>query len=229
MELFSVHHLAWLGVAALFVAGCIYMRRWPVDSRWHRTFRAALFILLLLSESSWALYRHFGAQVPLVKNLPLHLCDLSVFSLLLGLATGRRLFAELSYYAGGVGALLALCQPSISETGAIRVVAEFRYFLTHIILVGGGFYLTFGRRYRPGAGAILRSYLAILLYALLVTPLNLALGSNYFYTLAAPRQLDWLQHYPHALFLGVVALIFLGVFTLMHLLFTGLGRRSDRI
>ena len=100
------------------------------------------------------------------------------------------------------------------------------HHVTHIILVGGGFYCTFGRQYHPGKGAILRSYLFIHLYALLVTPLNLHLGTNYFFTLAAPKQLGWIHQYPHWLFLAVVSLVFLGLSFLMYLPFRRLRRHA---
>ena len=219
MKLFTSYHFFWLGLTALFVVGCINMKRLPPDSRWHRVLRTALFTLILINESSWFCYRHFVTQIPLVQNLPLHLCDLAVFTMLFALVTGQRLFVELSYYAGVVGALLAVIFPSISETGDIRFIAEIRYFLTHIILVGGGFYFTFGRHYHPKTGAILRNYLFIHLYALLVTPLNIRLGTNYFFTLSAPDQLLWAHEYPHWIFLVVGSLIFLFTFSLMHLPF----------
>jgi len=165
---------------------------------------------------SWFCYRQIVAQIPVVQNLPLHLCDLSVFTMLITLVTGRSLFVELSYYTGVAGALIAISFPSITETGDIRVLAEIRYFLTHIILVGGGFYFTFGRHYHPKFGAILRNFLFIHVYALLVTPLNLSLGTNYFYTLSAPIQLGWVHQYPHWFFLVVVSFIFLLTFALLH-------------
>jgi len=226
MELFSLYHFFWLSLTALFVIGCISMSRFHLDSRWHRCLKITLFALLVVNESSWFCYRHVVAQIPLVRNLPLHLCDLSVFILLFVLATGRKLFADLSYYTGVVGALLAVCFPSIDETGPIRTIAEIRYFITHIVLVGGGFYFTFGRRYYPEIGALIRNFLFILVYALLVTPLNLSLGTNYFFTISAPNQLGWAHQYSHWVFLTVVSLIFLFIFSLMHLPFMWQRRNS---
>lgn len=226
MELLSTRHLFWIGVAALFVIGCINMRRLPLDSSWHSAFRISLFVLILVNELSWFGYRHLSTDLPLARNLPLHLCDLSVFVMFAALATGRKLFAELSYYPGVAGALLAVCLPAISETGSIRLIAEIRYFLTHIALVGVGFYLTFGCRYKPPVKAVFRSYLAILIYALAITPLNLYLGTNYFFTLSAPKQITFALEYPHWLFLVVVSSIFLIAFGLMHLPFVGKRRRD---
>lgn len=221
----SAQHLPWLGLTVLFVAGCTGMRRIPLDSRWHGVLRAALFVIVLLNEAAWFSYRHAVAGVELVKNLPLHLCDISVFLMLFTLATGRKQLVEFSYYAGVVGALLAISVPEISESGSIRAIAEIRYFVTHIALVGVGFYFTYGRRYYPGRGAVLRSYVAVHLYALLITPLNLFLGTNYFFTVSAPKA-DLLQPYPHWLILAAGSAIFLLSFAVMHLPFAWLRRRQ---
>ena len=208
-------HMAWLAATALFVASCIRMAR--ASARCHRVFRIALFAIVLGNEGAWFAYRHFVLAMPLGENLPLHLCDLSVFALMAGIATGWRPFAEWAYYPGVVGALMAVAFPAVSETGAIRAVAEARYFLTHIALVGVGFYLTWGCGYYPPARAIVRVYLAILAYAAAVTPLNLYLGTNYFFTISAPEEVGFIHAYPHWLFLAAVSAIFLAAFGLMHL------------
>jgi len=220
MPLFSPYHFFWLGLTACFIVACVQMRRLPLDSPLHRRLRSAFFALLFSIEAAWFYYRCAALGIPVVENLPLHLCDLAVLILLIALATNRQLFAELSYYVGFVAATLAIVFPAISETGDILPVAIVRYFITHIILAGGGFYFTFGRGYRPARSAILRSYAFILAWATLVTPINLSLGTNYFFTLSAPAQLGWMQEFPHWFFLSVVSLIFLALFSLLHLPFS---------
>ena len=219
-------HMAWLAATALFVASCIRMAR--ASARCHRVFRIALFAIVLGNEGTWFAYRHFVLAMPRGENLPLHLCDLSVFALLAGIATGWRPFAEWAYYPGVVGALLAVVFPAVSETGAIRAVAEVRYFVTHIALVGAGLYFTFGCGYYPPARAIVRVYLAIAAYAVAVTPLNMYLGTNYFFTISAPKEVAFIHAYPHWLFLAAVSAIFLAAFGLMHLPFVRMASRNER-
>lgn len=223
MEWLSARHLLWLGVTVAFVAACICMRRFELTSRVHTVFRAALFVLVFLNEAAWFSYRHFVVELSLIKNLPLHLCDISVFVLLAALVTANRRLAEISYFPGVAGALLAVIVPAISETGAIRTIAEARYFVTHIALVGGGFYLTFGRRYRPPARAIWRSYLAVHVYALLITPINWLLGTNYFFTISPPKQVAFLQQFPQLVFAAGVSATFLALFSLMYVPFLRKG------
>lgn len=220
MPLFSIYHIFWLALTLFFVVACIQMRLLPLDSKGHRLLRTSLFVLLLSNESGWFYYRYAAAGIPFVENLPLHLCDLAVLILLTALATGRRLFAEMSYYVGFVAATLAIVFPAISETGDIVPIAIVRYFVTHIVLAGGGFYFTFGRGHRPNRSAVFRSYAFILVWAVMVTPINIALGTNYFFTLSAPTQLAWADQFPHWLFVAVVSLIFPVVFSLLHLPFT---------
>lgn len=214
--LFSVTHLFWLFVTVLVVVGCISMRRWPTTSQAHAAFRSGIFGLVLINELAWFAYRHLVADVPIEKNLPLHLCDMSVFVMFVALATRRRIFVELSYYAGVSGALFAVVFPAISESGSIRLIAEIRYFVTHIALVGVGFYLTFGCHYHPPWKAVLRSYAALHVYALAITPINLLLGTNYFFTLSAPKQIAFALPYPHWMFLVAVSALFLVIHGVMH-------------
>jgi hypothetical integral membrane protein (TIGR02206 family) len=229
MELFSLRHLCWLAATALGVWGCARMRLVPLSSRWHRILRTSLFLVVLVNEAAWSVYRHVVAGVPLAQNLPLHLCDLSVFIMLITLASGRPLLVAMAYYAGVAGALLAVCMPAISESGAIAVIAEIRYFITHIAIVSVGFYFTYGRRHYPSAKALLKCYVAIHVYALLITPVNLYLGTNYFFTLSAPPQLAFILRYPHWLFCLVVSLVFLGVFSILHLPLAWLRRRETSV
>ena len=170
MTLLSTEHLLWILLTALAAAGCIGMRRFSAESRAHGIFRITLLAIVVANECAWFLYRHLVAEVPLANNLPLHLCDISIVLMILTLATGRRRLAELSYYAGVSGALMAVCIPVVLESGAIRLIAEIRYFVTHIALVGVGFYFTFGRRFHPKFKAVVRSYAAVHIYALLITP-----------------------------------------------------------
>jgi len=226
MKPLSPDHLLWLAVTALTVAGCIAMRRFPDGSRAHFVFRRTLIAVVLANELAWFLYRHFGAGLAAVDNLPLHLCDISVFVMVLALVTNARPLVEFAYFAGVSGALLAVCVPAVSETGAIRLIAEIRYFITHVALIGVGFYLTFGRRVYPERRAILHSFAGVHLYALIITPLNLLLETNYFFTTAAPN-VDFLRAFPHWLFLAGSSLAFLLLFSLMHLPFA-LQRRATR-
>lgn len=203
------------------------MQRVSPGSVWHSWFRGVLFIIVFINEASWFAYRHLVMGIPLAENLPLHLCDISVFVMLFALVSGKKYLVEFLYYAGLVGALLAILFPAISETGSIHTIAVIRYFITHIALVGVGCYFTYGRCYYPSKGAIFRSYIAIHCYALLVTLINLLLGTNYFFTLAAPKQLTFIHAYPHGLFVVLISIIFFLCFCVLHIPFSWLAKRQQ--
>ena len=63
MELLSPSHLFWLALTVLFVMGCFHMRRLALESRWHRRFRAALFIVVAANEIAWFSYRHVDGAI----------------------------------------------------------------------------------------------------------------------------------------------------------------------
>jgi len=224
MQLFSLNHFFWLGVTIAFVVGCHTMRLIHPNSVLHQIFRFSLFILVCFNELAWFLYRHYVAEITISKNLPLHLCDISVLIMLYTLLSKRSWTGELSYFMGAVGALLAVCMPAIDEVGSIRLIAEIRYFITHIALVGVGVYFTFGRRSFPFYSSIWRSYGFVNLYALLITPLNVLLGTNYFFTISAPQQLTFLFVFPHWLFLIGASLVFLIIFHLLYIPFIVFNR-----
>jgi uncharacterized membrane protein YwaF len=73
-----------------------------------------------------------------------------------------------------------------------------------------------------------RVYLAIAAYAVAVTPLNMYLGTNYFFTISAPKEVAFIHAYPHWLFLAAVSAIFLAAFGLMHLPFVRMASRNER-
>ena len=219
MQIFSLYHFFWIGVTISFVVGCYQMGRIPFSSVLHKVFRFSLFTLVAFNEATWFIYRHYILEIPIIRSLPLHLCDISVFIMLYTLISKCRWTGELLYFMGAVGALLAVCMPAINEVGDIQLIAEIRYFITHIALVGVGVYFTFGIRFFPTYSATWRSYGFVNLYALLITPLNILLGTNYFFTLAAPQQLIFLSVFPHWLFLLGVSLVFLLTFNLLYVPF----------
>ena len=223
MEPFTIPHAAWLALTFIFATFCTAMGRLPAGSDAHGRLRIALIVLVTFNETAWTLYRHVVVGIPLVENLPLHLCDLAVILLLAGLITRRTRLAELSYFVGVPGALLAIIFPAVSETGAIRTIAELRYFTTHIAIVAGGFYLTYGRQQYPQVRAAFRALIFVHVYAILITPVNLMIGTNYFFTLSAPAEIGWVARQPHGVFLGGVSAIFLITFLLMSQLSRALG------
>jgi hypothetical integral membrane protein (TIGR02206 family) len=191
MTLFSLKHLMWMTASLLFGVACILFARVPPESRLHKIFCRSLFWIVLVNEIAWSLFRHFYLHVPLRENLPLHQSDLTFFNLLLGVATKKRIFCDVAYFVGIPGAFLGILLPHIEETGMFLNASIARYYLTHGAMFGVGFYLTFGIKYYPPFLSVFKTFAVILVFWLLLIPINQFLGTNYFYVMhpahSAPR------------------------------------------
>lgn len=192
-------------------------------------FRYAVAAVVFLNELLWTLFRHFSLHVPVRENLPLHLCDLSFFILLLGLVRPTDRLADLAYFLGVPGALLAMFFPSIPETGAVGALAVFRFYLTHGAIFLTGFYLTFGRSYFPPYRSALISFVVLHLYALLLFPVNMALRTNYLYLFAIPDSVPAsIRSLPHWGYIATSSIFFFAIFSLLWLAFPLVQRRRRR-
>jgi len=146
---------------------------------------------LIIGFSGHILY-YFGGHFvrgtfTLSKYLPLHICNLSVYLLLIALIslklkkTWSNNFATLVYYWSFVPAILAFIFPDLQSNFVFNF--EFiEFFWSHSLIILGCFFLLFfanlSKRYRftSLATGILTAFSLILIY-----PLNLLLGSNYMY------------------------------------------------
>lgn len=227
MDLFSFQHLCWIIGALLFSALCIAIRRLGKETKWHTVLRWTLFSIVFVNEVWWFLFSLWCLDYPFQYNLPLHLCDFSIIVLLIGLATRRRIFCDLAYFVGVPGAALAILFPDIAEVGGIQSIAIARFFVTHIALFGIGFYLTFGIRYYPSYWRAIISFVVIHLYALLLTPVNLWLDTNYFFLRSpAASAPAFLQAFPHWAYIGAFMLFFFVVISLLWIPFGVISRRN---
>lgn len=130
--------------------------------------------------------------------LPLQLCDVAGLLSIWTLVTlGRRTVGPL-YYVALAGTLPAIVTPELGEGfPSLRFAA---YFLPHGLIVTTALLLPFGLRLVPPRGAWLRAFVLLNLYALAVTPVNLALGTNFLYLRAkpiGPTPYDWFGPWPY--------------------------------
>jgi uncharacterized membrane protein YwaF len=141
---------------------------------------------------------------------------MATINLLLGMATRKKVFANLAYFMATFGVSLALFFPKIFEVGAIRNISILRFWLAHILTFGSGFYLTFGIRQYPRFKEFLTTYGIVLAYGFCLIPINNALGTNYFYANFPPPQIPaWGQGLPQLVYsLGFAGFFFIPFFVL---------------
>ena len=110
MTLFGPLHLVLLAaIAAGAVALPWFCRRGAVNKH---AARLAVGCALLLNELGWWAFRYSHEGVHL-QNLPLQLCDLTVWLSVLACLTARPAIVEFAYLAGMTGAGMALLTPDV--------------------------------------------------------------------------------------------------------------------
>jgi hypothetical integral membrane protein (TIGR02206 family) len=207
--LFGRAHIVTMAlIASVAVAFPLWIRSRkspPLESRVAR----ALAVLLVALELGkiWLDTRVYG--IPLAHRLPLHLCGVAIFLTAVVLVRRTRLLYEIIYFWGLGGAVQAVLTPELHIGFPDPRFVSF--FLTHGLIIIGVLYATVVFRLRPTHGSIGRAFLATLVYAALVTPVNVALGTNYLYLMRKPERASLIDHlgpWPWYIpALGVVALV----------------------
>jgi len=171
---------------------------------------AVLACLLVGNELVWWVYR-YRAEGVRASNLPLQLCDLSLWA---GAVAGwrrRQDCFEFVYFAGLAGGGMALLTPDLCAPWPSYPSAY--YFLSHGLTVGMALFLVWGARMRLTAWALGRFLLAINCYGVAMGVFNAVFRTNYLYLCRKPEAatvLDYLGPWPWYLVFGEVAAVALG-------------------
>ena len=206
MALFGVLHMMLLGAISLLAIFLVLICREFPTSR--RVVRLVLGWGLVTNELIWWCFRYVHEGIHL-GNLPLQLCDMTLWASATACLTLFGPLVELSYFAGLAGAGMALLTPDLWSPWPTYPAIYF--FVAHGGIVIAAAVLIFGRISRLSPHAVWRAYLLLLGYALLVGMFNWASGSNYMYLCRKPKNaslLDALGPWPWYLLPGAaVALI----------------------
>jgi len=190
-------HLIALGLIALFNLSFLYLRQSaaPADLQ---TIRCLMAAVLVLNELSWHGWHLYTRQWTIQTTLPLHLCGLMVWSSALMLVTRSYTLYEYLYFLGIGAASQALLTPDLGQYG----FPHFRYFQTfisHGLLVTAPIYMTVVEGYRPHWDSLLRVFVGMNAYMLVIGVVNWRLGSNYLFIARKPETpslIDYLGPWP---------------------------------
>lgn len=222
MPLFGPLHLTLLAVIAGLCVLLPWLCRRAVVAA--RSLRLTVGWALAANELGWWIFRYSHEGVHL-RNLPLQLCDLTVWLSVLACLTARPAIVEFAYFAGIAGAGMALVTPDLWSPWPSYPAVYF--FLAHGGIVIAVSLMSFGGivQFRPGA--VWRSFGLLVAYASLVGAFNAACGSNYMYLCRKPASttlLDKLGPWPW--YLLPAAGVGLGFFWLLWLPLQATSRKS---
>jgi hypothetical integral membrane protein (TIGR02206 family) len=201
VPLFGPLHLALLVViATLGTLLCLLLRKGKIPPT---AVRLTLAYGLAINEFVWWIYRysHEGFRFPF--NLPLQLCDASLWVTIVACATLLPLAVEFSYFAGLAGAGMALLTPDLWSPWPTYPAIYF--FVAHGGIVIGAAVLVFGRIAPLRSGAVWRAFAMLLAYAAIVGGFNAMFKTNYMYLCTKPGNaslLDALGPWPMYLLAG---------------------------
>jgi hypothetical integral membrane protein (TIGR02206 family) len=170
---------------------------------------------LALNELAWWCFRYSHEGVHL-WNLPLQLCDVTVWTTSLACITLAPALVEFTYFAGLAGAAMALLTPDLWAPWPAYPAIYF--FIAHGGIVVGIVALVAGRMASLRRGAVWRAFAVLLAYAAIVGAFNAVSGANYMYLCRKtvnPSLLDVLGPWPVYLVSGAAA--GLGLFWLLWL------------
>ena len=215
MPLFGLVHLSLL-TATISAAGALswLCRKEKVSAR---AVRLVLGAGIAINELGWWAFRysHEGLHV---TNLPLQLCDVTVWMTVLACFTLIPMAVEFAYFAGLAGSGMAILTPDLWSPWPSYPAIYF--FIAHGGVLVACSVLIFGKIAVLRQGAVWRAFGFLAAYAAGVGIFNEAFRANYMYLCrkpANPSLLDVLGPWP--LYLGGGALVALLLFWLLWLPF----------
>lgn len=207
---FGTGHLIALVVIVLINLSFTWLRK-SQSQRLKDGVRYAIAAVLVIAESAWHIWNIAIGEWTIQTHLPLHLCAVLVWSSVIMLLTKNYRIYEFAYFLGIAGAAQAVLTPEAGIYG----FPHFRVFQTlfaHGAIVTGAIFMTGVEGYRPTWESFKRVVIWLNVYAVIVTGINVLIGSNYLYTLHKPNTaslMDVLGPWPlYLISLELIALLF---------------------
>lgn len=215
--LFGTWHLVALLVIILLNVGMLGFRRSSEKTR--TAVRWTMAIVLWADEVSWHIWNAFWGHWTVNTMLPLHICSILIW--LAGFMLIFKIYPiyEFVYFIGIGAAMQALLTPD----GGIYGFPHYRIFQTmisHGLLITSGIYLTTVEGFRPTWKSFWRVVIGVNIYAAIIFPINLLLGTDFLYINGKPATaslLDLLPPWPY--YLLTMELIGIIVFLILYLPF----------
>lgn len=199
MILFGALHWSLLIGTALLAWGLTFLCRRDLVSR--DIARWALGYALMLNEFGWWYFRysHEGLRI---SNLPLQLCDVSLWATIFACIFLKPLLVEIAYFAGIAGAGMALLTPDLWSPWPSYPAVYF--FVTHGGIVIANLVLVYGGIATLRKGALWRAFGFLLAFAASVGIFNAVFKTNYMYLCDKPKSATLLDAFgPWPVYLAV--------------------------
>ncbi len=207
----------WIMLGVLFGVNLILIIfRNKLNENQRRVMRTILAGILAINEIVYQAWLILTDQWDYRWNLPLHLCTIFVWLSIWMLATKNYFIFEMTYFLG----ISAAIQPLLtSEVGAYGFphFYSFQIFISHGGIITAAVFMASMEGFRPTWSSIRRVAIWSNVYLLIVTIVNVAIGSNYLYTLHKPHIPTLFDHFgPWPWYLVGAELVALVIFLILY-------------
>ena len=184
--------------------------------------------MLLVNEVAHWIWRLATSTVEefLRLNLPLHVCGVAVFAVMVALVFRKRIAYEIAWFWGLAGTVNALITPQLDV--GFPEYRFFQYFIAHGGIVAGALFATWGLGMRPTAMSVVRAFVLLHLLCVVAFGVNWTLGSNYMFLMAPPDTQSPFFFAPWPWYIPILDAVAFALFCLLLLPFLVLKpRRRD--
>jgi hypothetical integral membrane protein (TIGR02206 family) len=172
--------------------------------------RWMLALILVGNEIAWHYWNFSIGRWTIQTMLPLHLCSLLVWTGALMLITKNYRIYEFMYFMGIGGAIQVLATPDLGIYGFPHF-RFFQTFISHGLIITSAIFMTAVIGLRPTWKSILRVFIWMNIYAVIVYLINTQIGSNYLmlnYKPDTPSLLNLLPSWPmYILYMEAIGLV----------------------
>lgn len=200
----TLHLLIVAGGIFLVFLTAQYAKKVQTEKHFRRDANIFLFLMLgiyLLLTITKIMQREWTLQ----GNLPLHLCDISAWTLVYAFFSKKRWAFEAGYFWGMAGALLAFAVPNIQTVDWYLIP----FFVWHALLAAAPIYYIIVEKTFPSHQGLWRSIGLTVIAGFVVMGINHWLGSNYMFVNEKIPAMNLLgfPEYPFYLFILVPVMI----------------------
>ncbi len=143
-------------------------------------------------------------------DLPLDICNITGLALPFLMWNPKYKYHEVLYFWILAGTMQAILTPHLYQ--GFPNFVFIKYWWVHVGLVVYAIYITRVYGYNPKASSILKAFVSLLIYVLIIFGINAVLGSNYVYVMHKPptaSALDYLGPWPfYLIFATLIGLLF---------------------
>ena len=196
-QLGNIQHISIILITSFLAILFIFPPYVKNNERLKTIFTTILSIILILTVVFTYIHRITQYGFNLRYDLPLNICDMTIFLAVLTLFTKNKYSFELTYFWAIGGSTQALLTPDLFSS--FPDLGFILFFSNHSLVIVSALYMVFIFKLRPEPKSILRVILFTEIYLIIVALTNILLKANYCYLCSKPLNssiLDYFGNWP---------------------------------